>query len=126
MKEIPIPVSIPHWPNPAGRDLIQQFIREEIAAYEDRQTKQEQEWIFLTESELEARLNTGNVAFGLRDARVPAIESEAAIRSAFEAFTDGIVLVFIDNTRITNLEEPLKLTKNSVARFVRLNSLRGY
>ena len=53
------------------------------------------------------------------------LDLEAEVRKAQQAFAEGRFLILVDGCRYTRLDEPVTLTPQSVARFIRLMPLTG-
>lgn len=53
------------------------------------------------------------------------MSEEAAIENALQCFEDGMVAVFVDSTRIEELDCKLSLTEGSHVIFVKLTFLVG-
>ena len=53
------------------------------------------------------------------------MDVDEAIQAACSAFEDGFFYVFLGNTQLTNLEEPVELGETAEALFVRLVPLVG-
>jgi hypothetical protein len=119
-------------PPPAGlvagkpvtpRELIGHVVRTEVAAFNDRQI----------ERRLLRALSPDQIAAGLAAGKVSAggseldqkVDPEQAVATALEAFADGLYLVVLDETEVTDLDAPLPLAASSRLTFVRLAMLAG-
>jgi hypothetical protein len=105
------------------RDLITRVVREEVAAYNQRQN--ERPLIrFLSKSQIEQAAVAGKISMGGDEAGVLADET-TAIDSALLAFTDGIYFVFVDEVQQEDLDAELFLKPDSQVTFLRLTPLVG-
>jgi hypothetical protein len=105
------------------RDLIEKVVREEVAAFSQRQS--ERQFVrFLSKSQIEAATVTGKISMGGDKDRTPA-NDEAAVETALLAFNDGIYFVFVDDVQQENLDAELFLRPDSQITFLRLIPLAG-
>ena len=74
--------------------------------------------------EIVEKAETGKVGFGaiFND---EIAHKQKAIENALQSFQDGIFVVFIDETELTNLNQTFVLQQDSVFTFVRLTFLSG-
>ena len=78
----------------------------------------------LTDTEIKDMASEGKVSFQiLYNDKV--VSEEAAIENALQCFEDGMVAVFVDSTRIEELDCKLSLTEGSHVIFVKLTFLVG-
>lgn len=113
--------------NPRGNkasEVIRHSVLSEIAAYRSRQSGNPSH-LWLDLPELRKMLEAGKVRFGALDHSPIEINEDFAVRAAHEAFVDQIILMFVDDQRITELDEVLVLTPASRVRYIKLNALRG-
>lgn len=120
-----IPESIPSWPHPTPRELIEHSVAEELGAYHDRMEHGHHP-VWLDLPQLRQAIDAGSVRFGTRDLTPPKVDIGIALRAAIEAVEDGVVLMFVDEQRITRLGQALDLTPSSHVRYIKLTALRGY
>ncbi len=78
----------------------------------------------LSAIEISDQAASGKVAFGLHYGKKEADEQEA-IKNMLQCFLDGMIVVFIDQERYEELEQPVPLRENSEVTFVRLTFLAG-
>lgn len=120
----PIPTDLPDWPNITARDLLHFDVDRELAAYRERQNPAE---LLLLDVEILAKaVSQGQVAFGKRDLPVPEIDETIARRAASEAVTDGVVLMFIDDAPVRDLDSTHGVTSESRVRYLRLHAQTGF
>jgi hypothetical protein len=121
---VTIPTTLTDWPHSKASDIIRESVLSEIAAYRARQPVNPAP-IWLDLPQLSKMLDAGTVRFGALDLPVPEVDEDLAIRSANEAFVDQIILMFVDGRRITELDEVIDLTPDSLVRYLKLTALRG-
>ena len=126
--------AIPQWQipidelSPGGspltlRALIDRVVRAEVAAFRDRQAERRLAR-FLTRRELDQQAERGRVDLGGRELR-QAVDTEAAVGVALEAFEDGIYFVVIDGRQCMSLDEQVAVGADSRVTFLRLVPLAG-
>lgn len=74
--------------------------------------------------ELAVQAQTGKIDFGVNYGEKEADEIQAA-RNAVQCFEDGIYRIFLDEKPLSELDERISLTEESVLTFVRLTMLAG-
>ncbi|WP_134742007.1 hypothetical protein [Nocardioides sp. 503] len=105
------------------RELLSELVRHELAAYEQRRTSSRTLQV-LTPADLARGVDTG--VYGRENRAVPAPPPEAeAIERAVEAFTDGLVFVFVDGLQVEEIDAPVVVRPDSTLRLVRLVALAG-
>ena len=105
------------------RDLITRIVLEEVAAYQERQ-EQKSMIQALTQADIQRGLMKGKVDTGGREAR-KSVDPQDAVRTAIQAFEDGLYYVFIDEEQQTALDEVVVLRSESRITFLRLVALAG-
>jgi hypothetical protein len=121
------PTSSTNEASPTLRDLITRVVREEIAAFNERQ-EQRQVLQALTTAEIQAGIAKGKVDTGGRGAdgfTRQEVSEEQAITAALQAFEDGLYFVFIDDTQKENLDDTVLLQPGNRVTFLRLVALAG-
>jgi hypothetical protein len=103
-------------------DLISRVVREEVEAFNERQEARALARA-LTGEEIAAAAATGRVDMGGRPATKAAVD--AAIKTALQAFEDGMYLVFVDGEQVAALDAPVFVRPQTHLRFVRLVMLAG-
>lgn len=106
------------------RALLACVVRNEVAAFDARQ--QERSVLrALTGKELAAGLARGKVASGESDVPRVAVDPDAAVATAWQAFEDGLFLVFLDGVEQKQLDAQVWPKAESRLLFVRLALLAG-
>ena len=120
---IPLP---PHFGEESGvtlRDLIDRIVREEVAAFQKRQSDRRLIHC-LTAAQIEAGAEKGKVESGESDLQQE-VDSDCAVATALTAFEDGIYLVVLDGEERRRLDDPVFLREDSRITFIRLALLAG-
>ena len=109
------------------RDLIDRIVRQEVAAFEERQ---EERRLFqvLSQREITEGATQGRIDPGGRDLASDLgqeVDVEAAVATALLAFLDGLYYVFVDGQQQFELDTVLYLQADSTVTFVRLEALAG-
>jgi hypothetical protein len=105
------------------RDLIGHVVRNEVAAFKQRQAERRL-LKALTAKEITEGLTAGKVQAGGSELD-QAVDPEQAVATAVEAFGDGLYFVVIDEQEIRELDKPVALTESSRLTFIRLTMLAG-
>ncbi|WP_231881610.1 hypothetical protein [Deinococcus puniceus] len=105
------------------RGLIEQLVRAEVDGYNGRQAGAGLLRV-LTERELDAGAAAGKVSVGPQESARLA-EPDEAVKVALLAYNDGMYFVFVDDTQIMALDEPLTLRPDSTLLLLRLTPLAG-
>lgn len=105
------------------RNLLAQIVRSEVANFEDRQRQRRLVQV-LSPTHINLGVEQGKVDLGGRDLE-QAVDVDAAIETALQAFTDGLYFVFLDEQQQGNLEDVVTLQPNSQLLFLRLVPLVG-
>jgi hypothetical protein len=106
------------------RDIITHLVRREVRAFKDRQ---EERRVFraLTAREIAAGVEKGKVEMGGSEVPVQAVDEDAAVATALQAFEDGLYLAVIDEQEQKSLDSQVYLQTDSRVTFVRLTLLAG-
>jgi hypothetical protein len=108
------------------RELLAQVVRDEVTAFEQR--REERRLIrVLSPEHIKDAATTGKivtVAFDEAQA-TNAVDEEAAIVVALQAFEDGLYFVFLDDTQEQDLDAPVLVRDGSKLTFIRLVALAG-
>jgi hypothetical protein len=120
---IPVPEGLTSGQSLQLRDVISHVVRSEVTAFRDRQAERR---LFraMTAKEISEGVASGKVAAGPSDLD-QAVDTEQAIATALEAFSDGLFLVVVDDVEITDLNAVVPLTESSRLTFIRLTLLAG-
>ncbi len=116
------PVVIPE-ATPTLEGLLTHLVRQEVDAYTQRQ---DQVGVLrvLTERELQDAATTGRARTAPQDRALP-VSPEDAVRTALQAFRDGLYYVFVDEAQVTDLAQTVHLKPDSVLLLLRLTALAG-
>jgi hypothetical protein len=106
------------------RDVITHIVRTEVRTFKDRQ-EQRQVFRVLTARDIQAGVEKGKVQMGGTDVPMQAVDENAAVATALQAFEDGLYLCVIDDTEQTQLDAQVYLQPDSRITFVRLALLAG-
>ena len=105
------------------RDLLTQVVLAEVTAFQQRQDERRLARI-LGPDQIAAGVSAGKVDLGERDVQ-QAVDLEAAVATALQAFEDGLYFVFIEGEQITSLDEQVWLHPEIHLSFLRLVALAG-
>ncbi len=106
------------------RDIIDVIVRAEVEAFRKRQ-RERRLFRVLTAREIEEQAERGKVAPGGSEVPEQKVDEDEAVRTALEAFQDGLYLVIVDGEQITDLDTPVPVRPDSRIMFVRLVLLAG-
>ena len=106
------------------RDVIEVIVRREVEEFRKRQ-RERRLFRVLTAREIEEQAERGKVAPGSSDVPEQRVDADEAVRTALEAFDDGLYLVIIDGRQITELDAPVEVGPDSRIVFIRLVFLAG-
>ena len=115
-------VEVPAGQAPLG-DLIDAVVRSEVAAFRLRQLDGRLLQV-LSREQIAAGAEVGRITSGGSDLD-QAVDEEAAVTTALEAFADGLYFVFVDDKQIESIDEVVTVTGDSTLLFVRLVPLVG-
>ncbi len=103
--------------------VITKFVEQQVAAYNDKEI--EKQYIdFLTDDQLEDKVSTGKVSFGTiyNDNKA---NVKKAIKTALQAFEDGLYALSIDKKIYNKLDDIVALKEGSEVVFIKLTLLKG-
>ena len=105
------------------RDLLAFFVHTEVERFNAR-SEAGDVLRYLCEKDVEDEAQSGKVGFRAvyRENRA---DEDKALRTALEAFTDGLVRVFRNEAELTDLDQPLELREEDVITLLRLTFLSG-
>lgn len=106
------------------RDLISQVVRQEVVAFQQRQVDR-QFLRVLSIQEIQAGEVAGKIESGGSEVEPQAVDVDAAIDTALQAFEDGIYLVVVDEQEQRSLDAEVFVKPDSQLTFVRLTLLAG-
>ncbi len=105
-------------------ELIKHVVLGEVQAFEERRQAQ----LFLralSPEDIDEGVARGKVSPGNPDTVGPAVDPEAALAVALQAFEDGLYLVLVDEVEIQQLSDPVPVQESSTVVFLRLTFLSG-
>lgn len=105
------------------RGLLTAFVESEVERYNSKDTEAPL-LSCLTAEEIEAQSETGKVSFGRLWSDQKADKAKA-VKTAIQAFDDGLVRVLMDEAELFQLDAPLCIREGAVFTFVRLTFLAG-
>ena len=105
------------------RVLLGHIVRQEVAAFQDRQAERRLLHV-LTTKQIDERLAKSKFDRGgsTLDQKV---DVDTAIATAIQAFQDGFYLIVLDEMELKDLNAPVSLTPASRLTFIRLSLLAG-
>jgi hypothetical protein len=104
-------------------DLIGHVVRAEVAAFQQRQAERRL-LKALTARQIEDALAAGKVQAGGSELQQD-VDPQQAVETALQAFSDGLFLVVVDETEVTELDRVVPLTAQSRLTFIRFTMLAG-
>ena len=105
------------------RELIARVVVEEVVTFRQRQEERRLVRV-LGRAEIERGLAAGKVEMGGHE-RQQAVDPDAAVAAAIQAFVDRLYLVFVDGQQQMDLDAAIALAPGSRVSFVRLVALAG-
>ncbi|MBR6801149.1 MAG: hypothetical protein IKM61_05325 [Eubacteriaceae bacterium] len=112
-------------------ELIAYTVRATLNSYNDKLTKSASfaegdlsDVLIMDEDDIRDKASTGKVGFGMLK-MFSGVSEEKAVKTAKDAFNDGIVAVFIDSKRYEDIDEELSLAGGETFTFVMLTMLAG-
>ncbi|WP_152393264.1 hypothetical protein [Paenibacillus guangzhouensis] len=117
-----LPVELPHLPQTL-REFITALVEWNVRGLQERQ-QQLSIVPYLSEREVEERAEHGKVGFGaIYHEGIP--DMSGAIATAILAFEDGLYRVFIGDSEVESLDEPLTLQEDDEIALIRFTMLAG-
>ena len=105
------------------RELIEECVTTSLEEYKSR-GHGKKDGIPLTEGEFAEMQNVGKFAFGVHY-NTGEISEESAVKTALEAFSDGLVRILKNDTELKDLDAKIEISDGDVFTFVRLTMLSG-
>lgn len=105
------------------RQLITRIVTEEVEGFHKRQAEQ-QLFRVLTAEQIAEGKEAGRIDPAAKAYRQTVLR-ETAVRTALQAFEDGLYFVFIDDDQKESLDETVLLAADSTLKFIRLVALAG-
>ena len=117
-------VTIPYSENITDiRGLLEETVRFCVDSYNERRENSEL-LKTLSSAQIEDQASQGKVSFGVNYGENNADLSKA-IPDALEAFSDGIVVLFVDDEKFENLDDRVEIEKIESLTFIKLTMLAG-
>lgn len=105
------------------RELLDAMTRSEVLAYQNRQADEGLLHV-LTPDQIHGMAAEGRVSFGrVYSDRTP--DADAAVRTAIQAFEDGLVRVLVNGKECAELDSDAGLCADAEITFLRLTFLAG-
>lgn len=105
------------------RDLIRMLVCDGVSAYNSR-IGEKHDGTPLSSEELEDMGQVGKIAFGIPYGTREA-DCEAALETAYQGYSDGLLRIFIGQREIETLDGPLELGDGDTVTIIRLVMLTG-
>jgi hypothetical protein len=105
------------------RELIAAVVTHEVQAFRERQEERKLALV-LSPEQIEQGVVQGKIDLGERDLQQTVIASDA-IKTALQAFEDGLYYVFLNDTQLEVLDEDVIVSHDNRMLFVRLVALAG-
>ncbi len=106
------------------QDLITRIVQMQVQAFRQRQADR-QLIRFLSPQEIAEGATRGKIEMGGSEVPPQAVDDQAAVATALQAFRDGIYLAFVDGQPVQQLDAELHLQSETRVSFVRLVMLAG-
>jgi hypothetical protein len=106
------------------RDLIAMVVRHEVDAFDARQSERNV-LRALTARQIQAGVHLGKITMGESEVPHVAVDVDSAVATAWQAFEDGLFLVFLDGVEQKKLDAQVHPTPDSRLMFARLAMLAG-
>lgn len=106
------------------RRLVEHLVREEVAAFQKRQREGRMLRVLTTRDIVEGA-EKGKIFSGGSEIEPQAIDPDAAVATALQAFEDGLYLVVLDGQQQRELDGQVFLQPDSQITFLRLTLLAG-
>jgi hypothetical protein len=109
--------------SPTLQDLLIELVTQQVEQFNVSRTE-ENLLPYLSESDILDKAERGKVGFdAVYNDKTVLVED--ALKTALQAFEDGLYFVFIDRVKIKNLEDKIELNENSELMLLRLTALVG-
>jgi hypothetical protein len=106
------------------RDLLEAIVCQQVDAFVQR--KEEAKLLrTLTERRVADGAEAGKIAVGNQEADFRTPDAAHAIQAAVTAFEDGFYYIFVNDTQIERLDQPLAAAPETKVLFLRLTPLVG-
>jgi hypothetical protein len=120
------------WPLPASlgqgsvslKSVLEAIVRDQVRAFQKRQADN-QILRALTAKQIDEAAERGRITMGQSEVGRQAVDEDAAVATARQAFEDGLFLVVVNGVELKRLDEVIALTDDSRITFIRLTLLAG-
>lgn len=110
--------------NPGSlRELIRSLVEYNVAVYNHLLNHHDPASLPSVQ-EMEDMAQAGKIGFGIPYSTREA-DPEEAVRTAISGFADGLYRFFLNDSELTNLDDPLELKENDAITIIRLVMLTG-
>jgi hypothetical protein len=106
------------------RKLIDHVVREEVAAFKNRQ-RDRLAFRAISAIQIEAAVERGKVDSGGSEIQPQDVDPDAAAETAIQAYVDGLYFVVIDGQQMREIDRQVFLRPDSQITFIRLTLLAG-
>jgi len=123
LESISFPLSNQFPDNPTLHDLLTELVTQQVEQFNVSRTE-ENLLPYLSESDISEQADRGKIGFGAvyNDKTVLLAD---ALKTALQAFEDGLYFVFIDRVKIEKLDDKIDLNEKSELMLLRLTALVG-
>ncbi|MDH6303627.1 hypothetical protein M2459_000439 [Parabacteroides sp. PF5-5] len=104
-------------------ELIAAVVLQQVEAFNNRLAESEL-LKYISQEQIQEKAEVGKIGFDVNYNGKEAKGSEAVI-NALQAFEDGIFRVFVGDTELETLAQPIQLKENDELTFIRLTFLAG-
>ena len=124
LEDIPIQLSNQFPETPSLQDLLTELVTQQVEQFNVSHTVEENLLPYLSESDISKKAERGKVGFGAVYNDKTVLLSDA-LKTALQAFEDGLYFVFIDRVKIEKLDDRIELNESSELMLLRLTALVG-
>lgn len=106
------------------RELIEQIVRDEVAAFQTRQY--DRQFVHaLTARAIDEAAERGKIDMGGSEVGIQKVDVDESVGTALQAFEDGLYMVVIDDVEQRSLDQQVFVSEESRVTFIRLTMLSG-
>ena len=120
---VPLPPELGGSSQSTLRDLITHVVLQEVEAFKTRQETRRLTQV-LAPREIASGAASGRISMGGQTLD-QAVDPQAAVHNALQAFEDGLYFVTIDGVQGKSLDQPVRVQPGSAVTFIRLVPLVG-
>ena len=107
-------------PQPTAAELISAVVLQQVNAFNGKPNVM----LLLSKEEIDSCANNGKVGFG-HIYNTAKADPQQAVKTALQAFEDGMFLLFADEQEITRPAQIVPINENTIITFIRLTFLAG-